>query len=94
MYYIVNDHKVNYHDLYGWSCTETEAFWAMVWEWVDIRASVPYTKVMEGAVQGQAVSDQGQVPVWFPGIIIQFLLHFYYYSHYNRGTFIFHFYYK
>ncbi|MFN8458252.1 MAG: acetoacetate--CoA ligase [Anaerolineae bacterium] len=35
-----------YHQLWEWSVTEIEAFWASLWEYFDIIASAPYTTVL------------------------------------------------
>ena len=35
-----------YRDLYRWSVQDVAAFWAEVWDFVGIRASVPYTSVL------------------------------------------------
>ena len=31
----------SYHDLWRWSVTDLEAFWASIWEFFDVRASAP-----------------------------------------------------
>ncbi len=35
-----------YEDLYEWSVTELEAFWASIWDFFDVRASTPYERVL------------------------------------------------
>ncbi|MCK6626832.1 MAG: acetoacetate--CoA ligase [Anaerolineae bacterium] len=37
-----------YPQLWDWSVTEIEAFWASLWEYFDIVASAPYTSVLTG----------------------------------------------
>jgi acetoacetyl-CoA synthetase len=37
----------SYEDLRRWSVTELEEFWAGIWEFCDVRASVPYERVLE-----------------------------------------------
>ena len=34
-----------YHELWRWSVTEIEAFWASIWEYFDVQASAPYERV-------------------------------------------------
>lgn len=36
----------SYNPLWEWSVTEIEDFWASIWEYFDIKASKPYTKVL------------------------------------------------
>ena len=36
----------NYRDLWQWSTTELEAFWASLWEFFEIKASAPYQHVL------------------------------------------------
>mgnify|MGYP001298717658 CR=1 FL=1 len=38
----------NYFSLWNWSVTEIEAFWESIWEYFEIRSSVPYKKVLSG----------------------------------------------
>ena len=40
-------HFDSYQALWQWSVTEIEAFWASLWEYFAIRASVPYTRVLD-----------------------------------------------
>lgn len=49
-----------YRELYGWSVTEVEDFWASIWDYMGIVYSKPYTKV---------VDDLKHFPgaEWFPG---------------------------
>ncbi len=49
-----------YQELYKWSVNETECFWDSVWNFMDIKCSTPYSKV---------VDDLKRFPgaVWFPG---------------------------
>ena len=35
-----------YHDLWQWSVTDLEGFWASIWEFFDVRASSPYERVL------------------------------------------------
>ena len=54
-----------YFDLYEWSVTSISDFWAAVWDFVDIRASRKYDKVVE---------DLSTFPgtKWFPGAELNF----------------------
>src|SRR5918998_16437 len=36
----------DYGELWGWSVTEVEEFWASIWEYFDVKASKPYTRVL------------------------------------------------
>ncbi len=60
-----NRSYMGYFDLYDWSINNPEEFWASVWEFVDIRASSPYQKV---------VADLNEFPgaEWFPGAKLNF----------------------
>ncbi|MCX8111438.1 MAG: acetoacetate--CoA ligase, partial [Syntrophorhabdaceae bacterium] len=55
----------DYFDLYNWSITEIPDFWAAVWDFVGIKASKPYKKVVE---------DLSVFPgtKWFPGAELNF----------------------
>ncbi|HWX75010.1 MAG TPA: acetoacetate--CoA ligase, partial [Solirubrobacteraceae bacterium] len=37
-----------YEELWRWSVSDIESFWAAVWEFSDVRASHPYTRVLHG----------------------------------------------
>ena len=54
-----------YFDLYEWSVSSIPDFWAAVWDFVDIKASRKYDKVVE---------DLGTFPgtKWFPGAELNF----------------------
>jgi len=55
----------DYGALHRWSVDNLEDFWAGIWDFVDIRASEPYAKV---------VDDPGKMPgaQWFPGSRLNF----------------------
>lgn len=38
----------DYHSLWQWSVTHIGDFWASIWDFYDIQASKPYTRVIEG----------------------------------------------
>jgi acetoacetyl-CoA synthetase len=57
----------NYNELWEWSVTDLEGFWASVWEYCDIKASKPYKRVLgEGAMPGAE---------WFPGAEMNYAEH-------------------
>jgi acetoacetyl-CoA synthetase len=49
----------DYNGLWTWSVTEIEAFWVSIWEYFDIRASEPYTQVLDRRIMPGAK--------WFEG---------------------------
>ena len=55
----------DYDPLYHWSVENISDFWAAMWEYADIKASVPYEKVIE---------DETKMPGadWFPGARLNF----------------------
>jgi acetoacetyl-CoA synthetase len=60
-----NKHFTDYFALYEWSVADISAFWASVWDFVDIRASKPYETV---------VDDLARFPgaQWFVGAELNF----------------------
>ena len=50
----------SYADLYRWSVDEIPAFWAAAWDFLGIRASAPYTAVVDDLSRFPGAS-------WFPG---------------------------
>lgn len=45
----------SYHDLWKWSITELESFWISIWEYFEIQAYHPYSKVLTyGSMPGQS----------------------------------------
>ncbi len=58
-------HFTQYSELYQWSVDHISDFWAHLWEFLQIKASTPYTKV---------VDDPKQMPgaKWFPGASLNF----------------------
>ena len=55
----------SYTDLYQWSIDETADFWAVLWEFADIRASAPYEVVIADILQFPGTK-------WFPGARLNF----------------------
>ena len=49
----------DYESLWRWSVTDLEGFWSAVWHFFDIRASVPYERVL-----GRRAMPGAE---WFPG---------------------------
>ena len=57
----------DYNQLWEWSVTDLEGFWASVWEYCDIKASKPYERVLgERAMPGAE---------WFPGAELNYAEH-------------------
>ena len=56
-----------YEDLWEWSVTELEDFWASIWEYCDVKASKPYTRVL----------DERKMPgaKWFEGAELNYAEH-------------------
>ncbi len=57
----------DYHDLWRWSVTDLEAFWASIWEFFDVQASEPYERVL-----GSRAMPGAQ---WFPGARLNYAEH-------------------
>ena len=56
-----------YHDLWSWSVTDLEGFWASLWEYFDVQASRPYERVL-----GRRALDSAE---WFPGAELSYAEH-------------------
>jgi acetoacetyl-CoA synthetase len=56
-----------YHDLWRWSVTELDAFWASIWEFFDVQASTPYERVLGSRAMPGAE--------WFPGARLSYAEH-------------------
>jgi acetoacetyl-CoA synthetase len=56
-----------YHELWRWSVTEVEAFWASIWEYFDVQASAPYEQVLGSRSMPGAE--------WFPGARLNYAEH-------------------
>ena len=57
----------NYEDLWEWSVTELEEFWATIWEYFQVKASKPYSEVLG--------SRQMPGTEWFPGAELNYAEH-------------------
>jgi acetoacetyl-CoA synthetase len=57
----------NYADLWRWSTTDIEGFWGALWEYCDVRPSVPYERVL----------GRSEMPGadWFPGARLNYAEH-------------------
>lgn len=57
----------NYEELWEWSVTELEEFWASIWEYFDVKASKPYSEVLGSRRMPGAE--------WFPGAELNYAEH-------------------
>jgi acetoacetyl-CoA synthetase len=58
-----------YDELWRWSVSDLEGFWAAVWDFFDVRASQPYARVL-----GHREMPGAQ---WFPGARLSYAEHFF-----------------
>jgi acetoacetyl-CoA synthetase len=58
-----------YDELWRWSVSDLEGFWAAVWDFFDVRASQPYERVV-----GRREMPGAQ---WFPGARLSYAEHFF-----------------
>ncbi len=56
-----------YHELWEWSVTDLEAFWASIWEFCGVKASRPYERVL-----GRREMPGAE---WFPGAHLNYAEH-------------------
>ena len=60
-------HFNSYDELWQWSVTEVEDFWVTIWDYFEVKAHKPYTKVLaERKVEGAQ---------WFPGAELNYAEH-------------------
>jgi len=59
----------DYGDLWEWSVTELEEFWATIWEFFEVRASKPYEKVLGSREM------PGSEAEWFEGAELNYAEH-------------------
>ena len=60
-------HFASYDELWRWSVSEIENFWQALWDYFEIRASAPYTRVLgKGTMPGAE---------WFPGARLNYAEH-------------------
>jgi acetoacetyl-CoA synthetase len=59
----------DYGELWRWSVREIEQFWADIWEYCGVRASVPYERVLAGSGSQGSPSGHRRMPGarWFEG---------------------------
>jgi acetoacetyl-CoA synthetase len=57
----------DYHELWQWSVEELEEFWASIWEFFEVEASVPYERVLTTREMPGAE--------WFPGARLSYAEH-------------------
>src|ERR687886_353338 len=57
----------DYEELWEWSVTELEEFWASIWEYCDVQASKPYTEVLSSREMPGAK--------WFEGAELNYAQH-------------------
>ncbi|MBC8417177.1 MAG: acetoacetate--CoA ligase [Desulfobacterales bacterium] len=55
-----------YNELWDWSVTKIDEFWASLWDFFEIKASKPYTKVLEGTMPSAS---------WFMGSELNYAEH-------------------
>ena len=55
----------SYADLYRWSVDDIPAFWAAVWDFLEIKASAPYETVVDDLTRFPGAG-------WFPGARLNF----------------------
>ena len=56
-----------YHDLWRWSVTDLDAFWASIWDHRGIRSTTPYTRIL--------AKDTMPGAEWFPGVELSYAEH-------------------
>jgi acetoacetyl-CoA synthetase len=59
----------DYGELWDWSVTEIEKFWASIWEYFDVKASKPYEKVLASREMPGAEAE------WFVGAELNYAEH-------------------
>jgi acetoacetyl-CoA synthetase len=57
----------DYHELWRWSVTELEEFWASIWDFFEVRAASPYSRVLGSREMPGAE--------WFPGAELNYVEH-------------------
>ncbi len=62
-------HEGDYHALWRWSVEDLEGFWAAIWDFFEVRASVPYERVLARREMPGAQ--------WFPGARLSYAEHFF-----------------
>ena len=57
----------DYHDLWQWSVSDLEGFWASIWDFFEVRADTPFERVLGSRTMPGAK--------WFPGARLNFAAH-------------------
>lgn len=57
----------NYDELWNWSIQDKTAFWASIWEYFEVKASKPYTRILSGETMFETR--------WFEGASLNFSEH-------------------
>ena len=57
----------DYHDLWQWSVSDLDGFWASIWDFFEVRADTPYERVLGSRAMPGAE--------WFPGARLNFAAH-------------------
>jgi len=73
-------HFATYQDLWAWSATDLEGFWASMWEFLEIKASQPYTRVLDARKMPGAK--------WFEGARLNYAEHAFRYAADDRPALI------
>jgi acetoacetyl-CoA synthetase len=55
----------SYEDLWRWSTTDLQAFWASIWDYFEVESPTPYRRVLESAAMPGAH--------WFPGAQVNYV---------------------
>ena len=71
----------NYQELWKWSVEELEEFWSSIWDYCDIKASQPYTKVL--------ASKEMPGAKWFPGAHLNYAEHVFRNEQGNKAAIVF-----
>jgi acetoacetyl-CoA synthetase len=71
----------DYHSLWKWSVTEIEDFWQSLWEFFDIKASKPYSRILSGRKMPGAR--------WFSGSELNYAEHVFRHMSSQRPALIF-----
>src|SRR4051794_14130988 len=58
----------NYHELWEWSTTDIENFWASVWEYCGVKASSSYTEVCLFTFERVILTIWHIQPNWIAGV--------------------------
>jgi acetoacetyl-CoA synthetase len=71
----------DYQEVWKWSVEQLEDFWSSIWEYCDIKASQPYTKVLANKEMPGAE--------WFPGARLNYAEHVFRNERENKAAMVF-----